>query len=715
MRQSKQSEGPKAEINKPANKTNRLIREKSPYLLQHAQNPVDWYPWGEEAFEKAHREDKPVFLSIGYSTCHWCHVMEHESFNHEGVAKRMNQLFICIKVDREERPEIDNVYMTVARIMTGSGGWPLTIIMTPDKKPFFAGTYLPRESRHNRIGIMELMKEVEELWRNRRREVEVHADNIAASLGKIEYASMDGEPDEALLDDAFRELVNAFDKDYGGFGTAPKFPAFHHLFFLLRYWKRKGIREALHMVTRTLDEIRKGGIYDHIGFGIHRYSTDERWLVPHFEKMLYDQALYALICIETWQITKKNTYKKTTEEIFSYILRDMTSPEGGFFTAQDADSEEEEGRFYLWEKSELKKVLGEKNAAFICRLYNVEKKGNYIDALEGRKTGKNILHLQASLNEFARKENLTDEALAEHLAEIRTKLFNKREKRVHPYRDDKILTDWNGLIIAALAKGARVFNKPAFAKAAGKAARFILNKLRSGKGRLYHRYREGEAGIDATLDDYAFFIFGLIELYEATFDTAILETALQLQQHMTEHFADTEKGAFYMTADDGERLLTRPMEIYDGGVPSGNSVAMSNLLRLAHMTGDADMELTAAKVGRAFSKNLTKAPTACSHMLASLESTMDTSCQVVIAGKRDADDTKSMLQSLTLEFLPNVAVLLKDTSTKDPTLSTLAPFTKDYKSLDGKATAYVCHNFRCSLPVIRADEMLKLLREEARA
>ena len=696
---------------KSKKKYNRLIKEKSPYLLQHAQNPVDWYPWGEEAFEKARRENKPVFLSIGYSTCHWCHVMAHESFDDPEVAKRMNELFVCIKVDREERPDIDNVYMNVAQIMTGGGGWPLNIIMTPDKKPFFAGTYIPKESRYGRVGMMGLMMQVEELWTARRDEVNSQADMITNILGQLEQGEGGHELSQSLLQLTYRQLLDSFDKQYGGFGNAPKFPRPHNLFFLLRYWKRTGNKMSLQMVENTLDEMRRGGIYDHVGFGVHRYSTDERWLVPHFEKMLYDQALLALAYIEAYQATGHERHKKTAEEIFTYVLRDMTSKEGAFFTAEDADSEGEEGLFYLWHEDEIKKVLGKEEAAFISRVFNVEKAGNYIDSVERKKTAKNILHLKSSLSGIAKKEKISEKELVKRIEESRIKLFSFRKKRIHPYKDDKILTDWNGLMIAAFARGAQAFGNNEYKLAAKRASRFILKNLRKKNGRLLHRYRGGEAGIEATVDDYAFLIFGLIELYQAGYEASFLKNAMALQEDMNEYFWDDKKGGFFLTADDGEKLLLRPKEIYDGALPSGNSLAMSNLLRLARMTGNSSLETKAAKLGAAFSKKINKSPSAYTQLLSALDFAVGPSYEVVITGKAEDKQTKEMLESLEKNFLPNKVVIFKESSEKAQHIVKLAPFTKHYSGIDGKTTAYVCQNFSCSLPVTDKGKMLELLRK----
>ncbi len=441
------------------NKNNKLINEKSPYLLQHANNPVNWFPWSNEAFEKAKLEDKPIFLSIGYSTCHWCHVMEKESFEDEQVAKLMNDTFISIKVDREERPDIDGIYMSVCQMVTGAGGWPLTIVMTPDKKPFFAGTYFPKYNRFNRIGMMELIPKLKSVWVNQKEEILKSADDIALSLNRQNFFSDSTEIDASILDKTYNDLSNRYDKTSGGFGSAPKFPSPHNLLFLLRYWKRKNEPNALKMVEKTLTEMRYGGIYDHIGFGFARYSTDQNWLVPHFEKMLYDQAMLVLAYTEVYLVTKNDFYKKTAEEILEYVLRDMTHSDGGFYSAEDADSEGEEGKFYLWDADELRNVLDKDESDFAIKVFNVADDGNWIDESKGMMPGTNILHLKESIKNLAADFNLSENEFANKLELIRDKLFKYREKRIHPYKDDKILTDWNGLMISALARASQAFNR----------------------------------------------------------------------------------------------------------------------------------------------------------------------------------------------------------------------------------------------------------------
>ncbi len=690
---------------------NRLIHEKSPYLLQHAHNPVDWYPWADEAFEKAEMENKPIFLSIGYSTCHWCHVMEKESFEDPEVAGLMNDAFVSIKVDREERPDLDHVYMAVCQMMTGSGGWPMTILMTPDKKPFFAATYIPKGDRFGQSGLTALIPRIKEVWEKRRTEVLESADKVLDALKGMEGAASAGDLQGSDLDSAYGELANRFDKDYGGFGQAPKFPSPHIFLFLLRYWKRTGREDALEMVEKALREMRQGGLYDQVGFGFHRYSTDREWLVPHFEKMLYDQAMLAVAYLETYQATERKEYKQTAEEIFTYVLRDMTAPEGGFYSAEDADSEGVEGKFYVWKEEEIREILEKEDALLISKVFNVKEKGNFLDEASRKHTGANILFQGKSLSETAADMDMPLAVLEERIDSARRKLFEVREERVHPHKDDKILTDWNGLMIAALAKGARVLGDSARAAAAGHAADFILDQMRKPDGRLLHRYREGRAGIPAHLDDYAFFIWGLIELYEATYQVRYLKTALELNRHMLEHFWDEEKGGLFFAADDSEDLIVRKKETYDGAIPSGNGVAMLNLLRLARMTGDAALEDKASKIVRAFSGQIKQMPSAFTQFLVAADFGIGPSHEVVISGPSGSKETQDMLDSLRKSFHPNMVTLFRPPDSENPEIDDIAPFVREHRPIDGKATAYVCMGHSCNRPTTEVDIMLEMLNQ----
>lgn len=596
-------------------RTNRLIKEKSPYLLQHAHNPVDWHAWGEEAFDKATREDKPIFLSIGYSTCHWCHVMEKESFEDDEVAETMNGIFVSIKVDREERPDIDHIYMTVCQLMTGGGGWPLNIIMTPDKRPFFAGTYIPKHSQQGRIGLLDLSQRIQHLWINDRSQIQSTTQTVVSALRRHPEGSLGPPLDIDILKTAFEHLSQRFDPKSGGFSDAPKFPTPHNLLFLLRYWKRSQDEQALKMVTKTLDEMRLGGIFDHVGFGFHRYSTDANWLTPHFEKMLYDQAMLALAYTEAYLATGNADYKETVEEILEYVLRDMTSPEGGFYSAEDADSEGVEGKFYLWTLDEIRDVLPEKEAKFVENTFGVFNLGNFKDESTQSLNGTNILHLKRPMDKLSKEFNLSSKDIEEIWEKSRKILFQVREKRIRPHKDDKILTDWNGLMIAALATAARALDNSAYVQAARRAADFILEKMRDSNGRLQRRYRLGEAGLSAHVDDYAFLIWGLIELYESTLEAKYLDTALDLNADFVDRFWDKQSGGFFFTAEDGEKLLVRTKEIYDGATPSGNSVAAMNLAQLSKITGAPELESLASSVGQAFAGTVRQFPSAYTHFL----------------------------------------------------------------------------------------------------
>jgi len=679
-------------------KPNRLINEKSPYLLQHAYNPVDWYPWCDEAFERAKIEDKPIFLSIGYSTCHWCHVMEKESFEDEEVAKILNENFIPIKVDREERPDIDTVYMTICQAMTGHGGWPLTIIMTPDKKPFFAGTYIPKHSRYGRIGLIELLQKVVEIWKENKDKVISLAEQITSeikeALEKVEKGNI---IDETIFTLAYKELEENFDPEYGGFGEAPKFPTPHNLMFLLRYWKRTGNAKAIDMIEQTLKGMWLGGIYDQIGFGFHRYSTDRKWLVPHFEKMLYDQALISLACIETYQATGKEKYAVLCSEVFSYVIDNLTNTDGGFFSAEDADSEGEEGKFYLWEYSELEKILNQSELNFVIENFNIRKDGNYIDELKRSRTGKNIFHLSSELEGEKRKI----------WEGIRLKLLQHRNNRIRPLKDDKILTDWNGLTISSLAKGYLTFGVEDYIKIAEKSANFILKNMLTNDGKLLHRFRDGEAKINGHLDDYAFLAWGLIELYEATFKTKYLKKAIELTNKMIELFWDENNGGFFLS--ENEDVLFKQKEIYDGAIPSGNSVALLVLIKLSKITGRSDLNELTFKLVETFSGTVSKHPSAYTFFLSAFDFLIGPSFEIIIVGK-SSDDISKIQKLLNSKFIPNKILLYKPTDREDE-INLIAPFLTHYKEIDGKTTIYICTNYECKQPVTSVEEMMRLIDE----
>lgn len=696
----------------PENKVvTHLKNEKSPYLLQHSDNLVEWYPWGEEPFERAKKENKPVFLSIGYSTCHWCTVFERESFEDPEVAKLMNETFINVLVDREERPDLDNMYMTVSQVMTGSGGWPLNVILTPDKKPFYTTTYVPKNNRFGRTGMMDLIPKIREVWEKRNAEVYDSADSITAALTKVAEGSPGG---EALGGDAVRtayeKMAGEFDKSHGGFGNAPKFPLGHNYSFLLRYWYRTGDEQALSMAEKSLEAMRLGGMYDHVGYGFHRYSTDSEWLLPHFEKMLHDQAMLAMAYTEAYQATGKEFYAKTAKEIFTYVLRDMTSPDGGFYSAEDSGSDGVEGKFYFWTVDEIRKTFNKDDAEFVITLFNMKEEGNFVDPLAGRKTGENILHLKKPLRQMAVQLKMSADELEKKWDALRGKLYDARKKRYVLRKDDKVLTNWNGLMIAALTKGARVFNEPKYHEAAARAADFILDNMRDANGRLLHRYRDGQAAYTGMLNDYVFLTWGLLELYETSFDTRRLRTALELTRETIKYFWDDKDGGFFFTADDAEHLLVRQKESMDGPVPAGNSVAMLNMLRLGRALVDTELEEKASIIAKLGSRQALQFPQMHTQLLIASEFAIGPSYEVVVAGKEGAGDTDKMLDSVARLFVPNKIVLFRTMSKKTPDITKLAEFTKNQVAMDGSATAYVCVNYNCNLPTSDIDKMVELLK-----
>ena len=627
--------------------------------------------------------------------------MEKESFEDPEVARLMNDAFISIKVDREERPDIDGIYMTVCQLMTGSGGWPLTIILTPDKKPFFAGTYFPKESRLGHPGMLDLIPQIKELWGSQKAEVEKSAREVTSALSPEPPAHGEGGPDEEFLHKAYEGLFAVFDERNGGFGSAPKFPTPHNLTFLLRYWKRTGDEWALKMVEKTLRSMSGGGIFDQIGFGFHRYSTDPRWIVPHFEKMLYDQALLVMAYVEAYQATGRSEYLEVVDRVLTYVLRDMADADGGFFSAEDADSEGEEGRFYLWREDEVRDVLNDEEADLVVSVFNIERNGNFIDPSLGAKNESNIPYLKSGAAPKTLHEGVIEAA--------RLKLFEAREKRTRPGRDDKVLADWNGLMIAALAKASQVSDSGIYLEAAGSAADFILTKMIDREGRLFHRYREGELSVPAFLDDYAFITWGLIELYEAGFEVKYLENAMRLTREMIELFWDDDGKGFYFSGKDAEVILLRKKELYDGAVPSGNSVAMMNLLRLGRIAEKPEYEEMASKLFCAFSSDVSSSPKAYTQLMSSLSFALGPSSEVVIVGDPDGEDTHRMLKALRSRFLPDKVVVFRPVENVLPDISDVAEYTRSQSSIDGKATAYVCRNYACAQPTADAGKMLELL------
>ena len=685
---------------------NQLIKEKSPYLIQHAHNPVNWHPWSDEVFSKARKENKPVFLSIGYATCHWCHVMEKESFENEEAAGYLNDTFICIKVDREERPDIDAVYMAACQMLTGSGGWPLSIFMTPEKKPFFAATYLPKYSRSGRAGLIDICRQVKKLWMDDREKITTSAGSIADSLHRAFAFDAADEPDDALFETAFTQIKSGFDPETGGFERAPKFPTPHRLLFLLRCYHRNSDARALEMVEKTLTAMRLGGIWDHVGFGFHRYSTDSRWLLPHFEKMLYDQAMIATAYLEAYQITRNPLYAGTAEEIFAYVLRDMTSPEGAFYSAEDADSEGEEGKFYVWTTEEFHQVLEEEDSEKWESILRLSPEGNFMDETTRQKTGANIIHLTAPFEKWAQKWGVSEAEVKAEWARIRDRLFRRREQRIHPLKDDKVLTDWNGLMIAALAAGARILNKPEYETAARRAADFILEKMKDGKGRLYHRFREGELAVEAQAADYAFLIHGLLNLYQTTFDLRFAEQAQALQQELAANFWDAENGGFFSTPGGSVELPVRPKELYDGAIPSANSMALFNLLLLFRLTGNPQWDDRAQAQIRAFAGSVKSQPTAFTYFLCALDFAMRPGEEIVITGESGEKETRDLLAALNLNFAPNKVAIFK-TEQNAEQLNKFAGYTDGLEVVKGKAMAHICRNGSCTGSTADTQTMLE--------
>ncbi|MBX4258797.1 thioredoxin domain-containing protein [Clostridium estertheticum] len=676
-------------------KTNKLINEKSPYLLQHAYNPVNWNPWSEEAFTLAKAEDKPIFLSIGYSTCHWCHVMEKESFENEEVAKILNRYFISIKVDREERPDVDSIYMSVCQSLTGSGGWPLTIFMTSDKKPFYAGTYFPRESMRGMPGIKDVLISIAEQWNENKDNIIESSKKIVEHIKNSDVFVKPGEMGENEIHNAYNSFENVFDDKYGGFGRSPKFPAPHNLQFLLRYWKNYSEPKALEIVETTLEAMYAGGIFDHIGFGFSRYSTDQKWLVPHFEKMLYDNALLAQVYIEAFEATGKKFYKEVAEKIFTYILRDMISKEGAFYSAEDADSEGIEGKYYLLTLEEVALVLGEENYKIYCEQYDITQSGNF----EGRNIP-NLIGKQSSTN--------IDEKLNLELEKMRVKLFEYREKRIHPYKDDKILTSWNGLMIAALAYGGRVFQNKTYIIAAEKAMNFIISKMINDKGRLMARYRDGDVAHLGYLDDYAFTVHALIELYEATFNLVYLTKAIGLNENMLKLFKDENPGGLFLYGVDGEELISRPKDIYDGAMPSGNSVATLNMLRLARLTANSKLEDEAALQFKTFASKVKTIESAHAYFMTALLYSAVPGKDIIISGDENAGGTKAMIKEINSTYLPFATVVL---NAGDGRLNSINSVLADHKPLLGKTTAYICENYTCREPITNLQEFSESINE----
>jgi uncharacterized protein YyaL (SSP411 family) len=676
--------------------TNRLILEDSPYLLQHAHNPVNWHPWGDEAFERARTEGKAVLLSVGYSTCHWCHVMEEESFEDPEIAEFLNRHYVAIKVDRERRPDVDSVYMIAVQALTGGGGWPMTVWLTPDRKPFYGGTYFPARDgdRGARIGFLSLLKRLEEIYAKEPEKVTSSAQEITssierASLGAHSEFSFSSEKLAAILSDSAKRYARIFDDSYGGFGRAPKFPQSVVLEFLLRETHRTGNRKLTDMVEATLDRMAKGGIYDHVGGGFHRYSTDREWLVPHFEKMLYDNALLVVAYLEGYQATGREDFARITRETLRYIRREMTSPEGAFYSATDADSEGVEGKFFLWAPEEIRAAIGPERSRWFDAYYGVTESGNF--------EGKNILHVADSLDAVAKRFGMEPAALDGALAKARDDLYRARQKRVPPFQDTKILTSWNGLMISAYARAALVLGDPDYAARAVKAADFVLSRMREGE-RLKRSDFQGRSKGAGFLDDYAFLEQAMLDLYEATFESRWLSEAAELQGILDGHFWDAQHGGYFLTPDDGEAMLTREKPSYDGAEPSGNSVALYNLARLAELTSDDRYRQRADETLAAFGTALEGAPTALAKMLSAIDFRLDAPKEIVLVKPDARASEEEMLARLRLTFLPN-RVLTVATEGRDLTEEKkLVPLLEGRNAIGGKVTAYVCEAQVCKLP-----------------
>ena len=677
---------------------NRLIDETSPYLLQHANNPVDWYPWGEEALQRAKDEDKPILLSIGYSACHWCHVMERESFENEAIAQLMNEHFVSIKVDREERPDLDSVYMEAVQMLTGSGGWPMTVFLTPDGRPFYGGTYFPPVDRHNMPGFPRLLESVARSYHDSRDEIDRVTSQLTAQMGRTgQMTKADSPLTVDVLHQAYTVLATNFDYQNGGTGTAPKFPQAMNLEVLLRYYRHGYNDRALEMVDLTLEKMARGGIYDQIAGGFARYSTDAYWLVPHFEKMLYDNALLARLYLHAHQATGRGMYRRIAEETLDYILREMTGPEGGFYSATDADSEGEEGKFFVWSPAEIEEVLGTEDAAVFGGFFGVSDAGNF--------EGRNILNISQKATEYAQQHGLSLDRLLDVINQGKKALLTEREKRVHPLLDDKVLSSWNGMMLRSFAEAGAALERQDYLDAAIKNASFLLETMRP-EGALLRSYRAGLAKLPGFLEDYSFVADGLLALYEATFDDQWLTGSISLADRMIELFWDDEVGGFYDTSAEHDQLVVRPRDVLDNAQPCGGSVATDVLLKLAVVTGNEDYRLKAATPLRTLHDLMGRAPAGTGHWLAALDFYVSTPKEVVIIGPRDDPATAALLKTVYGGFHPNkVLVGAQEAQNPDSAGDRGLPLLEARGMVDGKPTAYVCQNYACRLPVTTPEEL----------
>ncbi len=674
---------------------NRLINETSPYLLQHANNPVDWYPWGEEALARARDEDKPILLSIGYSACHWCHVMERESFENDDIAELMNGNFVNIKVDREERPDLDAVYMEAVQMLTGSGGWPMTVFLTPDCKPFYGGTYFPPVDRHNMPGFPRLLETVAHAYRNSHSEIQRVTGQLTEQMGRA--ANMPrgtGALDESILHHAYNQLATNFDYQNGGVGSAPKFPQSMTLEILLRYHAHGHNDRALSMLELTLEKMARGGIYDQVGGGFHRYSTDAFWLVPHFEKMLYDNALLARLYLHAWLATGRSLYRRITEETLDYVLLEMTGEHGGFFSATDADSEGEEGKFFVWSPDEIESVLGAGDAALFSGFFGVSQRGNF--------EGMNILNISVRAADFASGQGVELEHLVDVVQRGKAALYKAREQREHPLLDDKALASWNGLMLKAFAEAGAALERQDYLDAARKNATFLLTEMRP-EGRLQRSYREGQAKLPGFLEDYSFVADGLLSLYEATFERRWLDAAVQLADEMISSFWDEQAAGFYDTGRDHEELVVRPRDVFDNAQPCGGSVASDLLLRLSVITGNEDYAAKAVSPLRNLAELMGRAPAGTGRWIAALDFYVSTAKEVVVIGPRDDPATSELLRTVNGRYIANRVLVGADG--EETATSAALPLLEGRGLVNGKPTAYVCENYACRLPVTDAEAL----------
>jgi len=671
---------------------NRLILEPSPYLLQHAHNPVNWYPWGEDAFARAKQENKPVLLSIGYSTCHWCHVMEKESFEDLSIAEYLNRHYIVVKVDRERRPDLDGIYMTAVQMLTGRGGWPMTVWLTPDRQPFYGGTYFPPHDgmRGQKAGFLTLLTRLQEIYHKDPDRVGEVAKNLTRRIeAAVVPSATEDSPTAVVLKNAAESFTRIFDAQYGGFGKAPKFPRSVTLEFLLRYSRRVGDQKVQDMVVKTLETMAAGGMYDQVGGGFHRYSTDRKWLVPHFEKMLYDNALLTVAYLEGYQATEREDFASVAREILDYLDREMRAPGGGFYSATDADSEGEEGKFFVWTLAELEALLDPRQTRLIQHHYGVTAQGNF--------EGINIFSISEPLSVVASAQGLGLDQMRAQLQTARKILYQARQKRIPPHTDTKVLVSWNGLAISAFARGAHILGVPTYAERAKGAATFILRHMKQ-EGRLQRSALETTIGGDAYLDDYAFFIAGLLDLYEATFELAWLQEAIALQAVLEKHFWDNQNGGFFLTADDAEALLAREKPSYDGAEPSGNAVAVQNLLRLAEFTTNDHYRQRAQRCFRAFASQLKKSPTRMPRMLSALDFSLDRPKEIAIVKASLEDTTEPLLAQLRKHFIPNRVVSVVTQGSELAAHQKVIPWLEAKIAIKGKVTAYVCEQHVCALP-----------------